>query len=200
MPVKQILNRCTNPRMRFRWTINPYRGRSFQPLTLTEGGASPMRGMVMRLRRDPAGGDGDFFAQLTDGSIVRMNERGENLQLVADRASPGLRFGSPSLKAIRHRWVSLLCLWMLVIVRHAGQLHVRRATRAIEELGCVRVNRPRTAGQLSVDPRRNLATISPRSSTTARNRLKASSMVCCLSKINRSSSSRTLDIVLASRI
>src|SRR5713101_7794874 len=26
MPVKQILNRCTNPQMRFRWTINPYRG------------------------------------------------------------------------------------------------------------------------------------------------------------------------------
>src|SRR5712692_3987524 len=29
MPVKQILNRCTNPQMRFRWTINPYRGCEF---------------------------------------------------------------------------------------------------------------------------------------------------------------------------
>jgi DNA repair photolyase len=29
MPVKQILNRCTNPAMRFRWTINPYRGCEF---------------------------------------------------------------------------------------------------------------------------------------------------------------------------
>jgi DNA repair photolyase len=29
MPVKQILNRCTNPRMPFRWTINPYRGCEF---------------------------------------------------------------------------------------------------------------------------------------------------------------------------
>ncbi len=29
MPVKQILNRCTSPRMSFRWTINPYRGCEF---------------------------------------------------------------------------------------------------------------------------------------------------------------------------
>jgi len=29
MPVKQILNRCTSPRMPFRWTINPYRGCEF---------------------------------------------------------------------------------------------------------------------------------------------------------------------------
>jgi DNA repair photolyase len=29
MPVKQILNRCSNPRMHFRWTINPYRGCEF---------------------------------------------------------------------------------------------------------------------------------------------------------------------------
>ena len=47
-----------------------------------------MRAMVMRLRRDPSGGDGDFFALFTDGSIVRMNEHGENLQLIADRLPP----------------------------------------------------------------------------------------------------------------
>src|SRR5215472_8959064 len=29
MSVKQILNRCINPRMPFRWTINPYRGCEF---------------------------------------------------------------------------------------------------------------------------------------------------------------------------
>jgi DNA repair photolyase len=29
MPVRQILNRCSNPRMPFRWTINPYRGCEF---------------------------------------------------------------------------------------------------------------------------------------------------------------------------
>ena len=29
MPVRQILNRCTNPKMSFRWTINPYRGCEF---------------------------------------------------------------------------------------------------------------------------------------------------------------------------
>lgn len=29
MPVKQILNRCDNPRLSFRWTINPYRGCEF---------------------------------------------------------------------------------------------------------------------------------------------------------------------------
>src|SRR6202022_890707 len=29
MPVRQILNRCTSPRMSFRWTINPYRGCEF---------------------------------------------------------------------------------------------------------------------------------------------------------------------------
>src|SRR5690349_15451837 len=29
MPVKQILNRCTSPRMPFAWTINPYRGCEF---------------------------------------------------------------------------------------------------------------------------------------------------------------------------
>jgi DNA repair photolyase len=29
MPVKQILNRCSNPQMSFRWTINPYRGCEF---------------------------------------------------------------------------------------------------------------------------------------------------------------------------
>jgi len=29
MPVRQILNRCTNSRMPFRWTINPYRGCEF---------------------------------------------------------------------------------------------------------------------------------------------------------------------------
>ncbi|HYB91916.1 MAG TPA: radical SAM protein [Candidatus Binataceae bacterium] len=29
MPVRQILNRCTNPRLPFRWTINPYRGCEF---------------------------------------------------------------------------------------------------------------------------------------------------------------------------
>jgi DNA repair photolyase len=29
MPVKHILNRCTSPRMPFRWTINPYRGCEF---------------------------------------------------------------------------------------------------------------------------------------------------------------------------
>ncbi len=29
MPIKQILNRCSSPRMPFRWTINPYRGCEF---------------------------------------------------------------------------------------------------------------------------------------------------------------------------
>jgi DNA repair photolyase len=29
MPVRRILNRCTSPRMPFRWTINPYRGCEF---------------------------------------------------------------------------------------------------------------------------------------------------------------------------
>jgi DNA repair photolyase len=29
MAVRQILNRCTSPRMHFRWTINPYRGCEF---------------------------------------------------------------------------------------------------------------------------------------------------------------------------
>lgn len=29
MPVRQILNRCDNPRLHFRWTINPYRGCEF---------------------------------------------------------------------------------------------------------------------------------------------------------------------------
>jgi DNA repair photolyase len=29
MPVRQILNRCSNPKMPFRWTINPYRGCEF---------------------------------------------------------------------------------------------------------------------------------------------------------------------------
>ena len=29
LPVRQILNRCDNPRLRFRWTINPYRGCEF---------------------------------------------------------------------------------------------------------------------------------------------------------------------------
>ncbi len=29
MPVKQILNRCPNPRLPFQWTINPYRGCEF---------------------------------------------------------------------------------------------------------------------------------------------------------------------------
>jgi len=29
MPVRQILNRCTSPRMPFRWSINPYRGCEF---------------------------------------------------------------------------------------------------------------------------------------------------------------------------
>jgi DNA repair photolyase len=29
MPVRQILNRCTSPRMPFQWTINPYRGCEF---------------------------------------------------------------------------------------------------------------------------------------------------------------------------
>ncbi len=47
-----------------------------------------MRAMVMRLRPDPAGSDGDFFALPTDGSIVRMNEGGENLQLIGDRLPP----------------------------------------------------------------------------------------------------------------
>jgi len=29
MPVRQILNRCSNPQLPFRWTINPYRGCEF---------------------------------------------------------------------------------------------------------------------------------------------------------------------------
>lgn len=29
MPVRRVLNRCTNPRMPFQWTINPYRGCEF---------------------------------------------------------------------------------------------------------------------------------------------------------------------------
>src|SRR6202035_4928723 len=29
MPVRTVLNRCQNPRMPFRWTINPYRGCEF---------------------------------------------------------------------------------------------------------------------------------------------------------------------------
>jgi DNA repair photolyase len=29
MPVRQILNRCDNPKLHFRWTINPYRGCEF---------------------------------------------------------------------------------------------------------------------------------------------------------------------------
>jgi hypothetical protein len=73
------------------------RGRSFEPLALTEGGASPMRAMVMRLRPDPSGSDGDFFALLTDGSIRSNERRGRKSPTDRRQASAGLRFGHASL-------------------------------------------------------------------------------------------------------
>ncbi|MGH7932154.1 MAG: WD40/YVTN/BNR-like repeat-containing protein, partial [Candidatus Binataceae bacterium] len=47
------------------------RGQSFQPLAGEDGAVNPMRGMVMRLLPAP-GESPEFFAALSDGSIIRV--------------------------------------------------------------------------------------------------------------------------------
>jgi photosystem II stability/assembly factor-like uncharacterized protein len=65
------------------------RGESFRPLAPGDGSTQAMRGMVMQLREDGAGG---LLGALSDGSLLRINEGGENLALIAEKLPPAYDF------------------------------------------------------------------------------------------------------------
>jgi photosystem II stability/assembly factor-like uncharacterized protein len=57
------------------------RGRSFEP---TAQGAGPAKGMMMRFAPDPAD-SGRFFAVMSDGTVIRVRNRGESLDYIAEK-------------------------------------------------------------------------------------------------------------------
>ncbi|MGH8013693.1 MAG: WD40/YVTN/BNR-like repeat-containing protein [Candidatus Binataceae bacterium] len=62
-------------------------GRGFTPLPGEAGGVHRTRGMVMRFFSMP-GEDGEFFAALSDGSIISIDERNERVVTVAEKLPP----------------------------------------------------------------------------------------------------------------
>ena len=67
------------------------RGRSFTPMVWGDGIAHPMRGMAMRLLANPATGD-EFFGVLSDGSVIRVDQRTAIIRTIADRLPPAYDF------------------------------------------------------------------------------------------------------------
>jgi hypothetical protein len=67
------------------------RGRNFTPLILSDGVAHPMRGMAMRLLANPAVAD-EFFGVLSDGSVIRVDQRTGIIRTIADRLPPAYDF------------------------------------------------------------------------------------------------------------
>lgn len=63
------------------------RGRSFKPLLTIDGVTNPMRGMLMRLRPVP-GSDNTLFGVLTDGKVIRIDERNETVTTIAEKLPP----------------------------------------------------------------------------------------------------------------
>jgi len=63
------------------------RGSSFKPIAYADGMPHPMRGMVMRLIADPHD-DHVLFGALSDGGIIKLDERDETISLVAEKLPP----------------------------------------------------------------------------------------------------------------
>ncbi len=63
------------------------RGSSFKPIAYADGMPHPMRGMVMRLIADPHD-DHVLFGALSDGGIIKLDERDETVSLVAEKLPP----------------------------------------------------------------------------------------------------------------
>ncbi|HZP45174.1 MAG TPA: hypothetical protein VFB15_05945 [Candidatus Binataceae bacterium] len=62
-------------------------GESFAPIAQFDGRAHPMRGMVMRLVAHP-GDEQIIFGALSDGSVLKIDEREEVISVVAEKLPP----------------------------------------------------------------------------------------------------------------
>jgi hypothetical protein len=62
-------------------------GNSFEAITLGDGNAHPTRGMVMRLMAHPED-DRIIFGALSDGGVIKIDEREELVSLVAEKLPP----------------------------------------------------------------------------------------------------------------
>ena len=65
------------------------RGESFSPLAAGDGSTHATRGMVMRLQEDSSG---MLLAALSDGSLLRINDSGENIAMIAEKLPPAYDF------------------------------------------------------------------------------------------------------------
>jgi photosystem II stability/assembly factor-like uncharacterized protein len=63
------------------------RGESFTPIPGADGHTFAMRAMLMRLISDPTD-DAIVYGAMSDGTILRINEHAENLEVIADRLPP----------------------------------------------------------------------------------------------------------------
>ncbi len=63
------------------------RGSSFKPIAYADGMPHPMRGMIMRLIAD-RDDDHVLFGALSDGGIIKLDERDETVSLVAEKLPP----------------------------------------------------------------------------------------------------------------
>jgi hypothetical protein len=63
------------------------RGASFRPIASGDGSTHATRGMVMRLLADRAN-DGILYGVLSDGSIIRIDEREEMVAVIAEKLPP----------------------------------------------------------------------------------------------------------------
>jgi photosystem II stability/assembly factor-like uncharacterized protein len=63
------------------------RGNSFAAIPAADGIAHPTRGMVMRLVPDP-GDEHVLFGALSDGGVVKIDEREETISMVAEKLPP----------------------------------------------------------------------------------------------------------------
>jgi hypothetical protein len=63
------------------------RGASFRPIASGDGSTHATRGMVMRLLADPAN-DGILYGAMSDGSVIRIDERDETVAIVAEKLPP----------------------------------------------------------------------------------------------------------------
>jgi photosystem II stability/assembly factor-like uncharacterized protein len=65
------------------------RGESFHPLGAGDGSTHATRGMVMRLQEDSSG---MLLAALSDGSLLRIDDGGENIAMIAEKLPPAYDF------------------------------------------------------------------------------------------------------------
>ncbi len=67
------------------------RGRSFVPMATDDGIANSMRGMVMKLRANPANRN-EFLGVTSDGTAIRVDQRNGVIRTIADRLPPAYDF------------------------------------------------------------------------------------------------------------